>query len=69
MNTTSGWMREAAVAESPMLLPTKGFPLPVTVWVGAFPKERPVFWNQARWLAEPGLRRMFIDEGLHHSMG
>ncbi len=40
---------EAAMAESPRLM-TQRLPVPVTVWVGA--DERPVFLEQARWLAE-----------------
>lgn len=52
-----------AHAESPML----GLPcadIPVSVWVGA--AERPVFLDQARWLAETWGAPLHIPEGLHH---
>ncbi|WP_132466035.1 alpha/beta hydrolase [Rhodovulum marinum] len=54
----------AARAESPVChAPRLG--VPVTVWVGA--DERPVFLDQARWLAEawPGTD-LHIAPGLHH---
>ena len=39
--------------------------MPVTVWVGA--EERPVFLDQARWLAEAWRAEERIDPGRHHS--
>lgn len=52
----------AAEAESPALMPA---PLvPVTVWVGA--DERPVFLNQARWLAEAWNAAHEVAQGRHH---
>ncbi|MEM8582137.1 MAG: alpha/beta hydrolase, partial [Pseudomonadota bacterium] len=38
--------------------------LPVTVWVGA--EERPVFLDQARWLANAWGANLRIDPGRHH---
>ncbi|WP_299852475.1 alpha/beta hydrolase [uncultured Roseovarius sp.] len=51
-----------AVAESPALMtPLK---VPVTVWVGA--EERPVFLDQARWLAEAWGAAHVVDTNRHH---
>ncbi|WP_417733520.1 alpha/beta hydrolase [Roseovarius sp.] len=52
----------AAEAESPALMPAPA--VPVTVWVGA--DERPVFLDQARWLAEAWGARHHVAEGRHH---
>ncbi|WP_371224956.1 alpha/beta hydrolase [Roseovarius sp. 2305UL8-3] len=52
-----------AVAESPALM-TEHLDVPVTVWVGA--DERPVFLDQARWLAEAWGADHVIDAGKHH---
>ncbi|MDJ0995338.1 MAG: alpha/beta hydrolase [Dinoroseobacter sp.] len=49
-------------AESPALHPAPH--IPVTVWVGA--EERPVFLDQARWLAEAWGGAHRIDPGRHH---
>ena len=49
-------------AESPVLHQAPA--CPVTVWVGA--EERPVFLDQARWLAEAWGAEMRIDPGRHH---
>ncbi|SIO41977.1 alpha/beta hydrolase fold [Rhodovulum sp. ES.010] len=53
-----------ARAESPVAHAPRAS-VPVTVWVGA--EERPVFLDQARWLAEawPGAA-LHIHEGRHH---
>lgn len=52
-----------AEAESPMLrVPRPG--LPVHVWVGA--DERPVFVDQARWLAEAWGAELTVEPGRHH---
>nr|WP_237399900.1 alpha/beta hydrolase [Rhodovulum visakhapatnamense] len=53
-----------AAAESPALM-TPRADVPVHVWVGG--DERPVFVDQARWLAEawPGAA-LTVDEGRHH---
>jgi arylformamidase len=53
----------AARAESPALM-TERLPVPVTVWVGA--DERPVFLDQARWLAEAWGCAHVVDQGKHH---
>jgi arylformamidase len=53
----------AAIAESPALT-VERLPVPVTVWVGA--DERPVFLDQARWLAEAWGCGQVIDAGRHH---
>jgi len=63
MNTDFRLDEEAAVAESPMLLHQR-IPVPVTVTVCS--EERPVFLDQARWLAEAWGCAHVIDEGLHH---
>lgn len=52
----------AAAEESPVLQPRPD--TPVTVWVGA--EERPVFLDQARWLAEAWACEHVIDPGKHH---
>jgi hypothetical protein len=39
-------------------------PVPVTVWVGA--EERPVFLDQARWLASAWNAGHEIAKGRHH---
>ena len=53
----------SARAESPALM-VERLPVPVTVWVGA--DERPVFLDQARWLAEAWGCGHVVDEGKHH---
>ncbi len=53
---------DEAEAESPVLHAPPD--LPVTVWVGA--EERPVFLDQARWLAEAWGAEHRIDPGRHH---
>jgi len=52
-----------AEAESPVLMHER-LDVPVTVWVGA--DERPVFLDQARWLAEAWGADHVIDDGKHH---
>ncbi|WP_424965130.1 alpha/beta hydrolase [Dinoroseobacter sp. S375] len=54
--------QESAAAESPRLAPAPG--IPVDVWVGA--EERPVFLDQARWLAEAWSARHHVATGRHH---
>ncbi|WP_425091408.1 alpha/beta hydrolase [Tropicimonas sp. S265A] len=49
-------------AESPVLHPRPD--LPVTIWVGA--EERPVFLDQARWLAEAWEAGHRVAPGRHH---
>lgn len=51
-----------ALAESPTLLPAPG--VPVSVWVGG--EERPVFLDQAQWLAEAWKAEQVVVEGRHH---
>jgi pimeloyl-ACP methyl ester carboxylesterase len=53
---------KAAEAESPVLM--RPLPVPVTVWVGS--EERPVFLDQARWLAEAWSAGHEIAPGRHH---
>jgi len=53
---------EAAAGESPVLTPRPQ--MPVTLWVGG--KERPVFLDQARWLAQAWDAPCVIDPGKHH---
>jgi acetyl esterase/lipase len=53
---------KAAEAESPALM--RPLPVPVTVWVGA--EERPVFLDQARWLAEAWSTGHEIARRRHH---
>lgn len=52
----------SAGAESPALMTP--VPVPVTVWVGA--DERPVFLDQARWLAEAWGADHVVEENRHH---
>lgn len=63
MNEQFGMDLAAACAESPMLMPDR-LPVPVTVWVGA--DERPVFLDQAHWLAEAWGCAEKIAPGKHH---
>jgi len=53
---------EVCATESPALAPRPD--MPATVWVGA--EERPVFLDQARWLAEAWQVPLRIDPGRHH---
>lgn len=53
----------SAAAESPVLMAER-HDVPVTVWVGA--DERPVFLDQARWLAEAWGARHVVEDGKHH---
>ena len=64
MNATLGLDEDEAMRESPALYPTPR-DVPTTVWVGA--DERPVFLDQARWLANawPGAD-LVIEMGRHH---
>lgn len=52
----------AAAAESPVLMDAPS--IPVTVWVGA--EERPVFLDQAKWLADAWGCERIVDPGKHH---
>ncbi len=52
----------AATAESPALM--QPIDIPVTVWVGA--DERPVFLDQARWLAEAWNADRVTEASRHH---
>lgn len=62
MNDALGLDMDAAEAESPVLMaPAK---VPVTVWVGE--GERPVFLDQARWLAQAWHCDLRIAPGRHH---
>ncbi len=62
LNAELGLDDAEAAAESPVLhSPPKA---PVTVWVGA--EERPVFLDQARWLAEAWGAEHRIAPGRHH---
>jgi len=63
MNADFQLDEDAAIAESPTLM-VERLPVPVTVWVGA--DERPVFLDQARWLAEAWGCAHVVDEGKHH---
>lgn len=63
MNADFGLDEGSAAAESPVLM-TDRLDVPVTVWVGA--DERPVFLDQARWLAEAWGAEHVVDEGKHH---
>lgn len=54
--------QEVCAAESPALHAVPA--APVTVWVGA--EERPVFLDQARWLADAWQAPHRIDPGRHH---
>lgn len=62
MNDTLRLDDAEAAAESPVLHTPPD--APVTVWVGA--EERPVFLDQARWLAEAWGAAHRIDPGRHH---
>lgn len=62
MNETLHLDRAEAEAESPVLHPAPS--IPVTVWVGA--EERPVFLDQARWLADAWNAEHRIAPGRHH---
>ena len=62
MNAEFGLDMAAARAESPVLM--RPLPVPVTVWVGG--DERPVFLDQARWLAEAWGAPLEIAAGKHH---
>ncbi|NNE80853.1 MAG: alpha/beta hydrolase [Silicimonas sp.] len=62
LNDTLGMDMDEAEAESPALHAAPD--VPVTVWVGA--EERPVFLDQARWLAEAWGAVHRIDPGRHH---
>lgn len=63
LNTDLRLDRDEAEAESPLLgRPLSGVSL--SVWVGA--DERPVFVDQARWLAEAWDAPLQVPEGLHH---
>ncbi len=62
MNADFGLDMAAAEAESPVLM--RPLPVPVTVWVGA--GERPVFLDQARWLAEAWGADHEVAAGRHH---
>ncbi|MEC3861334.1 alpha/beta hydrolase [Mesobacterium sp. TK19101] len=53
---------DAAAAESPVLTPRPQ--MPVTVWVGG--DERPVFLDQARWLADAWGASCVVEAGKHH---
>jgi len=62
MNETLRISREEAMFESPLRHDSVG--VPVTIWVGA--EERPVFLDQARWLADAwGVERV-VAAGRHH---
>lgn len=63
MNTDFMLDEATAIAESPALM-VERLPIPVTVWVGA--DERPVFLDQARWLAEAWGCGHVVDAGKHH---
>lgn len=52
-----------AAAESPVLMSDR-LDVPVTVWVGA--GERPVFLDQARWLAEAWKADHVVDASKNH---
>ena len=62
MNATLRLDDDEAAAESPVVHPAPD--MPVTTWVGA--EERPVFLDQARWLAEAWNATHRIDPGRHH---
>ncbi len=63
MNDQFQLTEATATAESPALM-TDRLALPVHVWVGA--DERPVFLDQARWLATAWSCPLRIDAGRHH---
>ncbi|WP_299702294.1 alpha/beta hydrolase [uncultured Tateyamaria sp.] len=62
MNADFGMDVGMARAESPMRQPKPD--TPVTVWVGA--DERPVFLDQARWLAKAWGADHVVTKGEHH---
>ncbi len=62
MNAQLGLDMAAAKAESPVLMTPMD--VPVTVWVGG--DERPVFLDQARWLAKAWGCDHMVAEGKHH---
>ncbi|QIE46542.1 alpha/beta hydrolase [Pseudohalocynthiibacter aestuariivivens] len=62
MNTDFRLTDDEAAAESPTLYPAPN--MPVTVWVGG--DERPVFLDQARWLAEAWNAAHVVVPGQHH---
>lgn len=53
---------DSAVADSPIFMDPPA--VPVTVWVGA--QERPVFLDQAQWLADAWGCAHVVDPGTHH---
>lgn len=63
MNSDFNLDDATAIAESPVLM-TSRLNVPVTVWVGA--DERPVFVDQARWLAEAWDADHVVQRGKHH---
>ncbi|WP_238365625.1 alpha/beta hydrolase [Mesobacterium pallidum] len=63
MNDLFMLTHESAADESPMLMQER-LDVPVSVWVGS--AERPVFLDQARWLAEAWGVPLTEAEGLHH---
>ncbi|MFK7939381.1 MAG: alpha/beta hydrolase [Roseovarius sp.] len=63
MNDDFGLDEASAAAESPVLM-TDRLDVPVTVWVGA--DERPVFLDQARWLAEAWGADHVVEDAKHH---
>jgi acetyl esterase/lipase len=63
MNKAFGLDDDSAAAESPVLM-QKRHDVPVTVWVGG--DERPVFLDQARWLAEAWGVEQVIEPARHH---
>ena len=62
MNADFRLSEDSAAAESPALMAAPDWP--VTVWVGG--DERPVFLDQARWLAQAWGAGHVIDRGRHH---
>ncbi|NHQ73714.1 alpha/beta hydrolase fold domain-containing protein [Roseovarius gahaiensis] len=62
MNVQFGLDMAAAKAESPVLMTPMD--VPVTVWVGG--EERPVFLDQAQWLAKAWGCGHVVAEGKHH---
>jgi acetyl esterase/lipase len=62
MNADFGLDMAGAEAESPVLM--QPMAVPVTVWVGG--DERPVFLDQARWLAKAWSAPLEIVQGEHH---
>ena len=62
MNADFGMDTAMAQAESPVKQPRPD--VPVTVWVGA--DERPVFLDQARWLAEAWSADHVVTKDEHH---